>query len=162
MSPYFKPLVPLLNNLQCEIILPLESDKDGNFGRNVPLCHDIVIKHIILALSKLPDKYWVPDPTLDGHEDQAVTVASEQNDDSVSESGPAKSDAVDDEDRDMSSSAPPPVLQRSIGGRCATRSVAQSNPELCRKQPTPSQDEPVTKHLRSSGHRSACSCPTPT
>lgn len=89
----------------------------------------------------------MPDPTLNGHEDQAVPVVSEQDDDSVSESGPAESDVVDDEDGDMSLSAPPLVLQRSIGGHHAACSVAQSNPELHQKRPTPSQDDPVAKHL---------------
>ncbi|KAN0087774.1 hypothetical protein V8E55_006395, partial [Tylopilus felleus] len=43
ISPYFQPVISLLNNLQNDIILPMFTDKEGNFHCRTPFDHDTII-----------------------------------------------------------------------------------------------------------------------
>ncbi|KAF9228180.1 hypothetical protein BS17DRAFT_850230 [Gyrodon lividus] len=59
ISPYFKPIIPLLTSLRKEIILPLASDDNGGFLCKTSFNHDTIIELIITTLSNLPDDTWV-------------------------------------------------------------------------------------------------------
>ncbi|KAF8838470.1 hypothetical protein BDN67DRAFT_1013052 [Paxillus ammoniavirescens] len=59
ISPYFKPIIPLLTSLQKEIILPLASNDNGGFLRKTSFNHDTIIELIITTLSNLPDDTWM-------------------------------------------------------------------------------------------------------
>ena len=60
LSPYFKPLLPLLTHLHQDIISPMYTDKDGNFHRAKPLTHRVLIDAIIDTLLSLDDGAWTP------------------------------------------------------------------------------------------------------
>lgn len=60
ISQYFKPLIPLLNHLREEIILPLHADNDGSVYRTRPLAQKSLIEAIIMALHDLPNDAWEP------------------------------------------------------------------------------------------------------
>ncbi|KAF9227896.1 hypothetical protein BS17DRAFT_813772 [Gyrodon lividus] len=55
ISPYFKPIIPLLTSLRKEIILPLASDDNSGFLCKTSFNHDTIIELIITMLSNLPD-----------------------------------------------------------------------------------------------------------
>ena len=65
ISPYFKPLLPLLTRLRQEIVLPMYTDKDGNFCRAKSLTHHILIDAIMDTLLNLNDDAWTPRNTPD-------------------------------------------------------------------------------------------------
>ncbi|KAF8546168.1 hypothetical protein OG21DRAFT_1528007, partial [Imleria badia] len=58
IHPFFEPVIPLLELLRVEIILPLATDKEGNFYRKTSCSHDTFIKHIVTTLSKLGPEHW--------------------------------------------------------------------------------------------------------
>lgn len=58
ISPYFQPVIPLLNVLRNEIILPLYTDTAGNFHRSTSFDHDTITRQIILLLSSLKPEAW--------------------------------------------------------------------------------------------------------
>lgn len=153
ISPYFQPIIPLLNNLRQDIICPLKSDNNCKFTHTVPFTHDTVIKHLVSALCELPDDCWTPRPTLDSHNDPTIPAEPEEEEDGVSDD---EMDTDDDEDEVTSSPPPPPpVLLRDVGVRRAARADPQSNPELHRKRapsthPPDDSDVPIAKRLRSS------------
>ena len=60
LSPYFKPLLPLLTRLRQDIISPMYTDKDGKFRRAKPLTHCVLIDAIIDTLLSLDDGAWTP------------------------------------------------------------------------------------------------------
>jgi hypothetical protein len=58
IHPYFNSLIPLLNRLRAEIILPLATTEQGDFYHKTSCDHDTFIKHIVTALSELQPKDW--------------------------------------------------------------------------------------------------------
>ncbi|KAI6101840.1 hypothetical protein F5141DRAFT_1065808 [Pisolithus sp. B1] len=59
ISPYFQPLVPLLNILQERIVLPMDFI-DNSFRSNNPITHDEMSQALLQALCSLDNKFWVP------------------------------------------------------------------------------------------------------
>ncbi|KAF8440237.1 hypothetical protein L210DRAFT_3645407 [Boletus edulis BED1] len=58
ISPYFQPLIALLENIWRELILPIKLDgKKLQANRN--FSHDNFINAIIMMLSNLPESYWL-------------------------------------------------------------------------------------------------------
>ncbi|KAI5989133.1 hypothetical protein EDD15DRAFT_2370985 [Pisolithus albus] len=60
ISQYFEPLIPLLNHLRKEIMLPLHGNKGGSLYRTRPLVQKSLIEAIIMALHDLPNDAWEP------------------------------------------------------------------------------------------------------
>ena len=60
ISLYFKPLLPLLTWLCQEIVVPMYTDKDGNFCHAKSLMHHILIDAIMDTLLNLNDDAWTP------------------------------------------------------------------------------------------------------
>ena len=60
ISPYFKPLLLLLSWLHQEIVVPMYTNKDGNFCRAKSLTHHILIDAIVDTLLNLDDDAWTP------------------------------------------------------------------------------------------------------
>ena len=58
ISPYFQPLIPLLNTLRERIILPIDF-KDNSFHTGGPIMHDKISKALIEALCDINDEGWV-------------------------------------------------------------------------------------------------------
>ncbi|KAF8440257.1 hypothetical protein L210DRAFT_802559, partial [Boletus edulis BED1] len=59
ISPYFQPLIPLLEKICKELILPIKL-QGGALQANRDFTHDDFIDGIAMVLAELPDKYWVP------------------------------------------------------------------------------------------------------
>ena len=60
ISPYFKPLLPLLTRLRQEIVVLMYTNKDGNFCCAKSLTHRILIDAIMDTLLNLNDDAWTP------------------------------------------------------------------------------------------------------
>ena len=58
--PYFHPIIPLLENLQREIVIPMYTDTEGTFCCKTPFNYTSIILHIIMALGNLPSDAWGP------------------------------------------------------------------------------------------------------
>lgn len=59
ISSYFDPLIPLLEKIREELILPIRL-QGGNHQANRHFTHDNFIDAIVIVLAKLPEDYWVP------------------------------------------------------------------------------------------------------
>ncbi|KAI5986625.1 hypothetical protein EDD15DRAFT_2373072 [Pisolithus albus] len=59
ISPYFRPLVPLLNVLRERIVLPMDF-VDDSFRSDGPITHDEMSQALLQALCSLDDQFWVP------------------------------------------------------------------------------------------------------
>ncbi|KAI9569834.1 hypothetical protein HD554DRAFT_2037832 [Boletus coccyginus] len=58
ISPYFRPLIPLLNKLRAKIILPMDF-VDGRFlMRGDEITHDVMVDALLEALCALDDNGW--------------------------------------------------------------------------------------------------------
>ncbi|KAF8134591.1 hypothetical protein EV363DRAFT_1323928 [Boletus edulis] len=66
ISQYFKPLVPLLQNLRENITMPL-SLVGGEFHTG-NVTHDEVVGYLLAALDTLDDHHWVPHDTNQTHD----------------------------------------------------------------------------------------------
>ena len=60
ISSYFQPLVPLLEKIWKELILPIKLQGDGKLQANQDFTHDDFIDAIVMVLAKLPKRSWVP------------------------------------------------------------------------------------------------------
>jgi hypothetical protein len=58
ISPYFQPLIPLLNTLRNRIILPIAFE-DDSFQTDNPITHDEMKELLVKALCELDDEHWV-------------------------------------------------------------------------------------------------------
>ena len=59
ISPYFRPLIPLLEKICKELILPIKL-QGGVLQANHNFTHDKFIDGVVTVLAELPDKYWIP------------------------------------------------------------------------------------------------------
>lgn len=59
VSPYFQPLIPLLESVRKTLILPIKT-QGGVLQSNRNFTHDEFIDGIVTVLAKLPEKYWLP------------------------------------------------------------------------------------------------------
>lgn len=69
ISPYFRPLIPLLNDLRDTIIQPMYINAEGSFCRRTVFDHDMIIRYIVIALSSLGPEAWGDTFTLGGTQD---------------------------------------------------------------------------------------------
>ena len=60
ISSYFHPVIPLLENLQREIVVPMYTDAEGTFCCKTPFNDTSIILHIITVLGNLPSDAWGP------------------------------------------------------------------------------------------------------
>ncbi|KAF8547632.1 hypothetical protein OG21DRAFT_1490051 [Imleria badia] len=60
ISPYFHPIIPLLEDLQREIVVPMHMDVEGRFRHEGTFNHATLIQCIIMTLCNLPSDTWVP------------------------------------------------------------------------------------------------------
>lgn len=58
ISPYFQPVIPLLEAIRKKLILPIRVRGDKVKG-NRKFTHDDFIDEIVVVLAKLPNQYWV-------------------------------------------------------------------------------------------------------
>ena len=58
ISPYFRPLIPLLEKIRKELILPIKL-QGGVLQANRNFTHDKFIDGVVTVLAELLDKYWV-------------------------------------------------------------------------------------------------------
>ncbi|KAF8449209.1 hypothetical protein L210DRAFT_3640833 [Boletus edulis BED1] len=59
VSSYFQPLIPLLEKIRKELILPIKMH-GGKLQANLDFTHDHFIEDIVMVLAKLPGSSWVP------------------------------------------------------------------------------------------------------
>ena len=57
---YFHPVIPFLENLRREIVIPMYTDTKGTFHHKTPFDYTSIILHIIMALGNLPSNAWGP------------------------------------------------------------------------------------------------------
>ena len=60
ISSYFQPLVPLLEKIQKELILPIKLQGDGKLQANRDFAHGYFIDAIVMVFMKLLKRSWVP------------------------------------------------------------------------------------------------------
>ena len=58
ISPYFRPIIPLLEFIRHEFILFIKTDGNGGFQSNPEFWHDAFLSSIIRALAELPPTHW--------------------------------------------------------------------------------------------------------
>lgn len=59
ISPYFQPLIPLLNVLRERIVVPMANVNDSFSSCEEPITSDDMVNHILKALGELPAWCWV-------------------------------------------------------------------------------------------------------
>jgi hypothetical protein len=59
ISQYFQPLIPLLEHLRCELILPIKLEH-GVIQTNSSFTHQTFISAMVKTLAKLPESSWRP------------------------------------------------------------------------------------------------------
>ena len=114
ISPYFQPLIPLLNTLQEWIILLIDF-KDNSFHAGGPITHDEISKVLVEALCNIDDEGWVrtqPTDTLDPqaaiNAEPSSEIGSDPPDDDAS--GQSESDdSSEQSDTSLSTHSQPPV-----------------------------------------------------
>ncbi|KIJ05566.1 hypothetical protein PAXINDRAFT_21191 [Paxillus involutus ATCC 200175] len=62
ISPYFRPLLPLLEHLCAKIILPMKGDTDRSFHSDELVTHVIFIEALVSALTSLDASHWIAVP----------------------------------------------------------------------------------------------------
>ena len=59
ISPYFQPLIPLLNVLRERIVIPMANVNDSFSSCEEPITSDDMVNHILKVLGELPAWCWV-------------------------------------------------------------------------------------------------------
>ncbi|KAF8444700.1 hypothetical protein L210DRAFT_3530672 [Boletus edulis BED1] len=95
ISQYFKPLVPLLQNLRENIIMPL-SLVGGEFHTG-NVTHDEVVGYLLAALDTLDDHHWVPHCAPDTNQTHDKT---EEDKDKGEEEGKGEDEDEEDDEED--------------------------------------------------------------
>jgi hypothetical protein len=93
ISPYFQPLIPLLNTLWEQIILSINF-KNNSFHAGGPITHDKMSKALVEALHGIDDEGWVrtqptnnPDPQVAIDSDPLSETGSDPDDDQSESDG---------------------------------------------------------------------------
>ena len=100
ISPYFQPLVSLLETLREMIILPMEF-KDNSYQSGSPITHDKMIKVFLKTLCDIDDQCWVrrmqpnkdPLPVRDAEPQTRSDAPSDASEPECSESDGSSEDA---------------------------------------------------------------------